>query len=656
MMLKKSFKLNVFYSVLIASIGIFCAYLFLNNSIKTKHVKILDEFKIEISKNSNFIQSKLSEIDFILQTFKRFYDSSNDVSENELEIFSKGLLTRFSLDAICLHDNYGNLIKSEGSVVHCNSFDILESTSIIKKNSKIHSLLFNQFVESGNGKKFYLSISYPLANIQISNDFRTSRFELFLNDTDVRRIERYLLKDSSTKDMVKKYEKLISLDRVEDIELSIIGSVYFEKSWLKYITSNEWIATIFLLLTFFTLGFLFYRESARRFTIERIVDVRTKELASSVAEAKRYSRAKSEFLANMSHEIRTPLNGVLGMLQLIEDSSLDESVKDMVRTCHLSAQNLKVILNDILDFSKLESGNIKLNKRNFSICDILTHSKQLFELVAMNKGLELELNLPEFCHLYIGDDIRIGQVVNNYISNSIKFSDSGKVKISLKITEREKGKDLVLICVEDSGRGISKKEAEKLFLPFSQVDSSLTKKYEGTGLGLSICKKIADLMNAEVFLDSDGKSGSKFFFKIYLERVKEKRNSFSDDRLIPKSRVKKILIVEDNPVNQKLITLMLKKINIVYDIAENGEVAVLKAIQNKYDLVLMDLQMPIMNGIDATVEIRRQLELPPPIVAVTANAFDEDREKCLSVGMVDFITKPLSLNKLKEIIDKTSRA
>ena len=370
-----------------------------------------------------------------------------------------------------------------------------------------------------------------------------------------------------------------------------------------------------------------------------------KELENSV-------KAKSEFLANMSHEIRTPMNGVLGMVQLLSETSLSDKQKEMVETVRSCGDSLLSILNDILDLSKIESGKLDLEIIDFNISKLIEEAMFLLSFKVSEKGIDIVFhNEYKFDDLwYRGDITRIKQILVNFLSNAVKFTENGKVEIFLNIKEHSESLDWIEISVKDTGIGISKEAQDNLFTAFTQADSSTTRKFGGTGLGLSICTKLVEIMHGNITVSSELGKGSIFTFKIPLPKgYAIVENSLNNKDL--ELNEHEILICEDNAVNQKLITLMLKKLGYSCDIAKNGKEGIEMVKSKDYTLVLMDMQMPIMDGITATKEIHSlNLRPRPAIVAMTANAFAEDKQKCFQAGMDDFISKPLELDEVKRIL------
>ena len=367
--------------------------------------------------------------------------------------------------------------------------------------------------------------------------------------------------------------------------------------------------------------------------------------------AQESNRAKSEFLANMSHEIRTPMNGILGMSHLALETPLNKKQKAYLLNIDNSAKLLLNIINDILDFSKIEAGKLTIEKIDFSMKKLLDNIDTVVSLKAHEKSLEfiMECNFNQE-NIYYGDNLRISQILINLIGNAIKFTDKGFVKIQIV----KQKNDLYRFEVEDSGIGISEEQQVKLFQPFAQADGSTTRKFGGTGLGLSISKQLVDLMGGKIWIESEPNVGSKFIFEIVLE--KGNKENILEEKVVSSEQIRTlngscILLVEDNHINQEIVIGLLEGSEIAIDIANNGQEAVEKFHKNSYELILMDLQMPIMDGYEAT-KIIREKDTTTPIVALTANARSEDVMHTKMAGMQEHLNKPIEVEKLYKLLLK----
>jgi len=397
-----------------------------------------------------------------------------------------------------------------------------------------------------------------------------------------------------------------------------------------------------------------------RHHLESLVEERTSALMLAKEAAETANKAKSTFLANMSHELRTPMNGIIGMTRIALRHTADPKLRDQLGKIDSSSQHLLSIINDILDISRIEAERLTLEKNSFTLEDVLTDLTTLISGKAEDKGLKLNIDLPRAVasHLLLGDSLRLGQILLNLTGNAIKFTEQGSVTVRVRVAEEDPDDVLLRFEVQDTGIGIVAEDQQRLFTAFEQADGSMTRKYGGTGLGLAISKRLAHLMGGTVGVASAVGRGSTFWFTVRLAKsAPTDTPATSDEQDSAEVQLKalfygaRILLAEDEPINQEVSRGLMEEVGFVVDLAEDGAVAISLAQQTPYALILMDMQMPNLNGVDATRAIRA---LPgyaeTPIVAMTANAFDEDRRICIEAGMNDHIAKPVDPEKLFETL------
>ncbi|HQU85768.1 MAG TPA: ATP-binding protein [Pyrinomonadaceae bacterium] len=397
-------------------------------------------------------------------------------------------------------------------------------------------------------------------------------------------------------------------------------------------------------------------------TFEDITERREIEnaLAEARDEALKNAQIKAVFLANMSHEIRTPLHGIIGTTNLLAETDLDENQKKYSEMLKTSADLLLEIINDILDFSKIEAGKLTLETVEFDLRKTVSEVCEVFKILAQRKNLKLNFDVEkQIPRTIFGDSGQLKQVLNNLLSNAVKFTEKGKIRLKVSLKEEKADKIILFFEVSDSGIGIDENSQNQIFQPFTQADASTTRRFGGTGLGLTICREIVEKMNGKIGVESEKKNGSRFWFTAELVKFQEISNveikELNENIEAEKNRKNiKILVAEDNEINREVVLAMLKSLGFEAETAENGVEVLEMCFEKDFDLVLMDCQMPKIDGLAAAKAIResKKITKQPKIIALTASSSLEERRKCFDAGMDDFLTKPLEKIKLTETLNK----
>lgn len=422
-----------------------------------------------------------------------------------------------------------------------------------------------------------------------------------------------------------------------------------DKNGLKAKTLGAVMAIIAAIASILAFGFASYKMRQQEQLIQK--------LNASERAAKEAVHVKENFLANMSHEIRTPMNAILGFTDLLKQEPLDKKAGEFVQTIHQSGENLLNIINDILDLSRIEAGMMKIESAPFRISTVTDAVEQMLRKKAIDKGLQLSFRRdPSLPDVIIGDATRLTQILVNLVGNAIKFTDKGQVTVSLNAKQNTGETFTLVILVEDTGVGIASSKLDAIFERFTQADDEVNRKFGGTGLGLSIVKDLVELLKGSISVESVEGKGTRFHVMLPYVISAEQLAAEGETDQLPgvKPLHLRVLVAEDNSINQNLVRHLLSQWGISYDMVDNGMEVLAALAKQPYDLILMDIQMPGMDGYEATRKIRQELTLGIPIVAMTAHALAGEKENCLAQGMNNYIAKPLRQAELYAILQAYS--
>ncbi|MCX6290738.1 MAG: ATP-binding protein [Bacteroidetes bacterium] len=437
----------------------------------------------------------------------------------------------------------------------------------------------------------------------------------------------------------------INIQQVEDNNL--IHIAFQNDSFIRSATQMDYAATCFAIVVILFSILIIFRDINRRVLVE-------KQLRFAQQKAEQSAIMKEQFMANMSHEIRTPMNAIIGFANLLSKTKLDEKQTRQLKAIQTSGENLLNIINDILDFSKIEAGMVSIEKIPFSPAALLHSVNTMFAPKAKDKKIQFDFYTPtELPQAVIGDPARLTQILLNLINNAIKFTSEGSISVKTELVSEENDNVTIQFTVKDTGIGIPKEKLDEIFERFTQANTDTSRKYGGSGLGLSITKKLIELQGGTIHVQSAEGVGSSFSFSIQYKKTAASIRPERIQPTQPKLKTKlKILVAEDNILNQHLAESLLTQWGFEFDIVENGKIAIEKLKQKEFDLMLMDIQMPEMNGYDAAHHIRKNLQLNLPIIAMTAHVLPGEKDKCLSYGMTDYISKPIRESELFDLISK----
>lgn len=671
--------------------------------------KQIEKYKEAYNNLQNFRSSVLNlrESRKIEDIISHYQEMSSKLDVIRLHIFHPHNLEHFAIQQDLIFtkniQKIRNLVAQEGALLlpsivgkkEIDSHTIVRLNLIAEEINKIDQIIFNTNLSYQNIKGLYLPPQYrvKLSNAVISykqamDDYIDLRDKLYLSTTS--NLNYKVSPDEWTKTLNRALQKINLLSTIasEPTQIALYRLSVQETIWL--------VSVFMIALLGVSILFLLYQIQRKRVfrPIRQLTNAMTslaegdlnvtlpaegddeigrminslktfRDTAIKREQAEQASLAKSEFLANMSHELRTPLNSIIGMTQLIKSQQLPEDAQDAFNSIKTSSQSLLNIVNDILDLSKIEARQIILEYTPFNLHEVVHNCTQALKPMASKKGLSLDYACPEDLWI-MGDSLRFSRIFTNLISNAIRFTEKGFITITVRARElAEENRRLIRAEVSDTGIGIALTKLSTIFDKFTQADSSTTRKYGGTGLGLSITKELVEIMGGRIGVYSAENKGSIFWFEVecdlaspttitdYAKQVEMDKKSLNN--LIPHNKVR-VLVAEDQDMNQIFMKKLLHNLDIEnFTIVENGELAVDHAITGKYDLILMDCHMPVMNGYVATTTIRALLDEKVkniPIIAMTADAMPETEGKCIAAGMNVYVSKPFNVNTFQKILSQ----
>ncbi len=603
--------------------------------------------------------TKQEYLDNYYSTVPEFQPNGESTLAFGLNLAKKAYKNGFAKADLMQMTKHGELLPCETVVVHTKYND--EDIVISYSNDKREILATQKIAEQAEARNRLILDSMPLGvhfwdsndNLAYCNMEVAKMFGFSTREDYIENFEKTLPEFQPDGTLTKEFYENFLTKKTEE------KSIRFELMRIHPRDGSPMPARVVLVPIIFEgkLGAISYHMDLREhISMLSEISKREQELQKAIDIAEKNAQAKSEFLANVSHEIRTPMNGIIGLLHILKSTTLQENQKDYVQKISFSAKNLLNVINDILDFSQIDSGQLALNETPFILGYIYQEIEEHFAPICKAKNIAFKMNNTQIeQQVFLGDGQRLKQVFFHLIDNAIKFTEKGSVTLSARIISSNKHAVNYVFCVEDTGIGLSEKHFDDLFEAFSQGDSSFSRKYGGLGLGLSISQQIVQLMNGRMWVESQLGSGSSFCFELSLKPCSKQNMPLNAEITIPDEQKRKqgyILLVEDNDINQFIAEEILTSVGYTVDIAENGKIALEMIEKNNYDLVLMDIQMPIMDGLTATRNIRSMEKFGKlPVVAMSAHALPEDKQKSLECGLNDHITKPIEPKVLFSVLE-----
>jgi signal transduction histidine kinase/CheY-like chemotaxis protein len=660
--LLKLFQAPTVIAMFIMGSGALASAFYLQREAARTEDAVLRALENEAAARHSKIRNELKRKRIALSAVGDFFAALKNVDEQEFDLFTNFILSVYGLQSVCWTSSDGQTvyINSKDEHAACENFDLLAPNKIIKQDE--YGILLSSFTKTQGHQEGFVSIYLQLKSLIPAQPTDSFLEELVVSDAHTDEFAVYPLNAALPRKETRRglvpWERFYELEDLDGIVV-LYSTRLFPSRSVSPLSMFQVLPAAFLCLITTILGLFVRVLMLQKNRIAQKVAQQTEHLEEARRKAETAAKVKSTFLANMSHEIRTPLNGVLGMASLLLDSPLTDEQRSFVQAIHRSGDTLFTVINDILDLSKIEAGKLDFQAVDFSLAQAIQDVQLTLSLTAQQKNLEFHCEIaPDVPEHLEGDPSRLRQVLINLLGNAIKFTVQGSVRLLVSVISTENGLATLRFDVHDTGIGISKEAQSQIFTPFTQADPSTTRRYGGTGLGLSICKYLVERMNGEIGVQSEVNSGSHFWFTVALP-IK------TSMRPVPAAAVHeykpsdmngtRVLVVDDVVINQTIVKCLLEKYNCSVNTAANGREAIHMLLSRPYDLILMDCQMPEMDGYEATRLIRSTLAAPlchVPIIAMTAHAMKGDAEKCLEAGMNDYMSKPIRLMDLEAKLKK----